>query len=237
MRGAEIRVIQGVEQVLPPADINIVIDVIRAFTVAHLAFVRGTREILLVNSVEEAMALKAQQPDYLLAGEIRGLSIPGFDLDNSPYRISLAELQGRTLVQKTTHGVTATLAALDARHVLVSGFSNALNTARFVRTLVEGAGLRRINVIASHGQDDDDLACAELIRDRILNIGAVDPDSVIERIRASRPAAKFLTGQPNGFDLRDLDFCVRAQDSDFVMQVDSSSAPPRIRRVHFVDHG
>ncbi|MDP3702197.1 MAG: 2-phosphosulfolactate phosphatase [Hylemonella sp.] len=236
MPGAEVRVIQGVDQGLPPSDINIVIDVIRAFTVAHLAFVRGTREILLVNSVEEAMALKAQQPGYLLAGEIRGLPIPGFDLDNSPYRVSLAELQGRTLVQKTTHGVTATLAALDARYVLVTGFSNASSTARFARGLVEGTGFRRINVIASHGQDDDDLACAELIRDRILNIGAVDPDSVIERIRASRPAAKFLTGQPNGFEPRDLDFCVRAYDSDFVMQVDSGSAPPRIGWGRFVDH-
>lgn len=236
MQGAEIRVIQGVDRGLPPSDINIVIDVIRAFTVAHLAFVRGAREILLVNTVEEAMALKALQPGYLLAGEIQGLPIPGFDLDNSPYRFSLVELEGRSLVQKTTHGVKATLGALDARHVLVTGLSNASSTARFARTLVQGAGLRRINVIASHGQDDDDLACAELIRDQILGIGTVDPESVVERIRASRPAAKFLHGAVNRFEPRDLDFCVCAHDSDFVMQVDSRLTPPRIRRVTVVSH-
>jgi len=59
------------------------------------------------------MALKASDPALLLAGEIKGLGIPGFDLDNSPYRVAQAKLEGRRLVQKTTNGVKATLAALD----------------------------------------------------------------------------------------------------------------------------
>jgi len=109
----EIRILQGTDRRYPDADINIVIDVIRAFTVAHVAFLRGVREILLVNTVEEAMALKASDPALLLAGEIKGLGIPGFDLDNSPYRVAQAKLEGRRLVQKTTNGVKATLAALD----------------------------------------------------------------------------------------------------------------------------
>jgi 2-phosphosulfolactate phosphatase len=227
----KIRILQGTDQTYPAADVNIVIDVIRAFTVAHVAFARGVREILLVNTVEEALALKSRRPELLLAGEIKGLGIPGFDLDNSPYRVAQAELAGRTLVQKTTNGVKATLAALAARHVFVTGYSNAGNTARHVRQLLTGSGLRTVNVIASHGQDDDDLACAEYIRDRILELQQVPPEQVVDRIRRSRPAAKFLVQPAGEFEPRDLDFCTQVRPCDFVMAVDRLSDIPSIRRL------
>jgi len=226
----DIRILQGADRPYPGADINIVIDVIRAFTVAHVAFLRGVREILLVNSVEEAMALKAGDPGLLLAGEIKGLGIPGFDLDNSPYRVAQAELEGRTLVQRTTNGVKATLAALAARHVFVAGYSSALDTARHVRHLLVRDGLRTVNVIASHAQDDDDLACAEYIRDQILGLDQLRAEDVVERIRRSRPAAKFLAEPPGDFEPRDLDACVRVVPSGFVMEVDRLGKVPSIRR-------
>lgn len=226
-----IRILQGTDQPYPDADINIVIDVIRAFTVAHIAFLRGVREILLVNTVEEAMALKARDPALLLAGEIKGLGIPGFDLDNSPYRVAQAELEGQRLVQKTTNGVKATLAALAARHVFVTGYSNAMETASHVRHILLRNGLRTVNVIASHAQDDDDLACAEYIRDQILGVHQLRPEAVVERIRRSRPAAKFLAVPAGDFEPRDLDFCVQAIPSGFVMEVDRTATVPSIRRV------
>lgn len=226
----EIRILQGADQPYPDADINIVIDVIRAFTVAHIAFLRGVREILLVNTVEEAMALRARDPDLLLAGEIKGLGIPGFDLDNSPYRVAQAELEGRCLVQKTTNGVKATLAALEARQVFVTGYSNAVNTAVHVRRLLAKKGLRTVNVIASHARDDDDLACAEYIRDQILGLDQLRAEDVVERIRRSRPAAKFLAVPAGDFEPRDLDLCVRVVPSGFVMEVDRLGKVPSIRR-------
>ena len=226
----EIRILQGTEQAYPDADINVVIDVIRAFTVAHVAFLRGAEEILLVNTVEEALALKRLHPEYLLAGEVKGLGIAGFDLDNSPFRVSQAELDGRTLVQKTTNGVKATLAALNARHVFVTGYSNATATAGHVRNLLSQGACRTVNVIASHGQDDDDLACAEYIRDLILEEQRLHPAAIIARIRQSRPAAKFLAADPGEFEPRDLDFCTRASPAEFVMEVDRSAAVPVVRR-------
>lgn len=227
----DIRILQGTDQAYPAADVNVVIDVIRAFTVAHVALMGGVREILLVNTVEEALALRQHHPDYLLAGEIKGLGIPGFDLDNSPYRVAQAALVGRTLVQKTTNGVKATLAALAAHHVFVTGYSNAATTARHVRQLLTGSGLRTVNVIASHGQDDDDLACAQYIRDQILALGQVPAQEVVQRIRRSRPAAKFLVPDPGAFEPRDLDFCTQVQPSDFVMAVDRTAAVPSIRKL------
>lgn len=225
----DLRIMRGTEQGVPAADINIVIDVIRAFTVSHVAFSKGAREIFLAHSVDEAFALKALHPDYLLAGEVGGLPIAGFDLDNSPYTVSMAEVGNRTLVQKTTHGVKATLAALNARQIFVTGFSNARQTALHVRHLAASKGYCSINVIASHAADDDDFSCAEFIRDQFFGLGQITPESVSARILNSRPARKFQPAGNIGFDPRDLAFCSIELASDFVMEVDNS--PPLARIV------
>ena len=44
----------------------VIIDVIRAFTNAAIAFSRGAKEIYPVSGVEEALQLKAQIPDSLV---------------------------------------------------------------------------------------------------------------------------------------------------------------------------
>ena len=234
MSAIEVTIIQGTASQYPRADVNIVIDVIRAFTVSHIAFLRGANEILLVNTVAEAMAIRNQNPAYKLAGEVAGLPIAGFDLDNSPHTFSLADLDGKTLVQKTTNGVKATLLALDARVTLVTGLSNAKKTADHVRKLaladgaLADAGPFKINVIASHPTYDDDLACADYIKDQILGLNSVSLAQVQRRIDTSHPAQKFFDpGQPE-FKAQDLPFCTREVPCDFVMQVEKSQPLPRI---------
>ena len=66
----EIKIVQAPLNGLPRAQVNIVIDVIRAFTVAHYAFQRGAQKILMACNVEEALSLKQQNPKFLLCGEI-----------------------------------------------------------------------------------------------------------------------------------------------------------------------
>lgn len=98
-------IIHGTEHAYPAANVNIVIDVIRAFTVSHIAFLKGVREIFLANTVEEAFAMQAENPALLLAGEIEGLPLDRFDLDNSPHTFSQAAIANTSVVLKTTNGV------------------------------------------------------------------------------------------------------------------------------------
>ncbi len=226
-----VNIIQGTDQAYPPSDVNVVIDVIRAFTVTQLAFDRGAREILLVNSVDEAFTLRSQNPGYLLAGEVDGLPIVGFDLDNSPHTFSQAELAGRSLVQKTTNGVKATLLALSAKVVLVTGLSNARTTALHVKKIAESQPTCRVNVIASHPSYDDDLACAEYIRDHLLGLNTISLAEVQHRINTSTPAKKFFDPEQPQFNHKDMPFCVAEVLCGFVMQVDTSSPRPRIVKV------
>ncbi|WP_413769809.1 2-phosphosulfolactate phosphatase, partial [Vibrio vulnificus] len=46
----------------------------------------------------------------------------GFDLDNSPKRMAGQNMTDKSLIQKTTNGVTAALGALNAKHLFVTGF-------------------------------------------------------------------------------------------------------------------
>ena len=224
-----IKIFRGNDLALPESDANIVIDVVRAFTVAHYAFLRGAQKILLVPDVEEALAVRREYPDVLLAGEIGGLPIEGFDLDNSPCRFSACDLEGRTLVQKTTNGVKAALHSLGAPLVLVTGFSNAKATAEFLVGRFGGSGAR-INLVASHPTGDEDLACAEYIRDYIAGEG-VTCDEVRDRIYRCETVKKFLDPARPEFDPNDIDFCALELPMEFVMSVRKEGRRPEIRKV------
>lgn len=65
-------------------ELGVVIDVIRAFTVAPFAAAAGASRIIPVLTLVEAFALRPRFPGALLMGEVGGLLPEGFDLDNSP---------------------------------------------------------------------------------------------------------------------------------------------------------
>ncbi len=233
-----LNILQGQDTPYPAADINIVIDVIRAFTVSHLAFSKGVDVIYLVHTVAEALALRTRHPGMLLAGEVDALPIDGFDLDNSPHTFSLAELAGKSLVQKTTNGVKATLLALNAKTVMVTGLSNARTTALHARRLAQDlarssgddATTCTINVIASHPDDDDDVAVAQYIRSIVLGQNDLLLAQVQQRISSSRPAQKFLDPAQPEFKSQDIPFCLQEAAPEFVMVVQSGQPLPKIVR-------
>ena len=71
----------------------VAVDVIRAFTTAAYAFAAGARHIYLVDSVDEALALRDADSSLLVTGEDHGsarwfrlLQFPGCDRRGRPRR-------------------------------------------------------------------------------------------------------------------------------------------------------
>jgi 2-phosphosulfolactate phosphatase len=92
---------------LRPADVVIVIDVLRATTTLTWALAAGYREVICADSIERALELRA--PGRILAGE-RGCVAPeGFDQGNSPAQAACR--RGRELVLATTNGAPTIIAA------------------------------------------------------------------------------------------------------------------------------
>lgn len=119
--------------------VAVIVDVYRAFSCSALVLQLGAQELILMESVEEALAYRSQNPSALLMGEMNGRLIPGFDLSNSPSEILRTPpglFAGRTVVQRTSSGVPGALLALQrAQVVFLGSYLNATATASAVKTL------------------------------------------------------------------------------------------------------
>ena len=169
----------------------VVIDVLRAFTTAAYAFAAGAREIELVATPEEALALKAAHPELVLVGEVGGRPIPGFDHGNSPERMATLELAGRTLVLRSSSGVQGALcAAATCSRLLLGSLVTASATLRAARSFGHDVTLLAMGAGGSDraldGPEDD--ACADLLAAALS--GEPCNRAAIEHAVRSSPSAR-----------------------------------------------
>jgi 2-phosphosulfolactate phosphatase len=117
--------------------IVIVIDVLRAFSCSALMFRYGIRDLALVRTPEEALAFRDRDADYLVAGEVKGVKVEGFDLGNSPADIvSKGEsfFRGRRVAARSSAGTQGVLAAAaHAEQVILGSYMTAAATAAYIR--------------------------------------------------------------------------------------------------------
>jgi 2-phosphosulfolactate phosphatase len=118
----------------------VVFDILRATTSMVTALAAGAEAIIPVANIPEALAIRDERPDVLLAGERNGLRIRAdqtgsvdFDLGNSPREFSAERVQGRTIVMTTTNGTRALRACENARAVLIGSFLNLRATINWLR--------------------------------------------------------------------------------------------------------
>ncbi len=202
----------GIPEVTEAPDVAVVVDVMRAFTVAAWAFARGAEKIVLAGSLEEALDLKSGHPDRVALKD--GPPMPGFDLVNSPGLLRSADLAGRTVVQKTTAGTVGALAVRDAPLVLCAGFVVADATARLLRE--RGAERVTFVVTGEDGRADEDLACAQYIAGRADGDGA-EAAGFLRRAAASRAATELAQGVRQGVHPDDVALCLEADRFPFAM--------------------
>ena len=122
-------------KLIPPGSLRggvaVVVDVLRATTVMVQALAAGCEAIIPCGEIDEAKEVAAGLPPgtALLAGERRGLPIPGFDLGNSPGEFTPEVCREKTLVMTTTNGTRAILASLEAERVYIASFTNLRATS------------------------------------------------------------------------------------------------------------
>src|SRR5947199_6928077 len=91
-----------------------IIDVFRAFTTAAVALANGASRIVMVRTVEEALALREAGVGQVCIGEVRGRAPDGFDFGNSPFEISNFDFHGKTIIQRTSAGTQGIVAGSKA---------------------------------------------------------------------------------------------------------------------------
>jgi len=199
----------------------VAVDVIRAFTTAAYAFAAGAKHIYLVDSVEEALAVKRAEPDVVLMGEDHGRRPPGFDFSNSPVAIAAADLAGRVLVQRTSAGTRGVVAARCATRLWCASLVCASATAAAV--LASGLGPPTY-VITGNFEDRpdmngaDDLATAQLI-ERARVGDNLDATRTAQFVAESDEAARTLKLGDGDAHRDDIAYATRVDAFDFAMEV------------------
>jgi 2-phosphosulfolactate phosphatase len=219
MSNLEIRRVHLQEATLAQG-VVIVIDVLRAFSVAAYAFSRGVQRLWLVRSVEDAFALREREPNALLAGEVGGRFIPGFDFNNSPSRMSAADVNGRLLIQRTGAGTQGAVGAVNATHLLICSLVNAKATALYAQKLAHTTR-ELITLFPTFYKSDEvseDSVCADYLEALLYGQDAASISLANDITRLEQAGRfDFLKFGDSDFPFEDITAILDIDRFDFVM--------------------
>jgi 2-phosphosulfolactate phosphatase len=181
-----------IETILTPAELPgithrdlgetacVVFDILRATSAFVTALQNGAKEIIPASEIPEAVAIRRERPEVLLAGERNGVKIQkwhgraaglpaeteqtgdtwagwpfdhspfDFDFGNSPREFRPEKVRGKTIISTTTNGTRALCACTGAKIVLASSFLNLAATAKFLN---QSAPKKILLVCAGTGVD------------------------------------------------------------------------------------
>lgn len=191
----------------------VVIDVLRAFTVSAYALAGGARECRLVAEVDEALELACRLPGAIVSAEVDGLPVPGVAISNSPTMVREADVEGRVLIQRTSAGTQAAVAAARADRLYAASLVVAAATARASRSERH----EPVTLVPS-GSDPEDDACATYL-EAVAGGRIPDLEALLAPLRASERYARIRSGAWPGFPPSDLDLALEADRFDFAMPV------------------
>ena len=211
-----------------------VIDVFRAFTSAAVALANGAHRIVMVGPVEEALELRRAGFGEICIGEVGGRAPEGFDFGNSPFEITSVDLQGKTVIQRTSAGTQGiVLASSHAQRLYAASLVTANATARAILsgspdtvTLVAmgGEGIKRT---------DEDELCALHLRNRIEGRSG-DPEAVRRLILAGGEVPRFHDPSRPYLHPEDVDIALDVDRYDFAVRVEIEDERPIARMEQLV---
>src|SRR6266571_777655 len=146
----------------------VVVDVIRATTVATTAVSMG-RRVFPAKTTDDACVIAATLNDPLLVGELGGNKPYGFHMTNSPVEIAASEDVHRPMVLVSSSGTQLLLNAVGSEAIYLACFRNVSAVARHIigrheRVAVLGAGSR------GQFRREDQLGCA-WVAEKLLEAG------------------------------------------------------------------
>ena len=171
-----------------------------------------------MSTVNEAFELRAQNPEFVLIGEVNGYPIEGFDLPNSPSVIEGLNFTNQRLVLRTTAGTQGVVLAAHTEHLYVASLCVATATAKSLKTLNPEAVTFVETGVRSKGGGEEDIACSDYISS-LLKEAPLSVTSIQTRVRASRAAAKFSDSENSDFPESDLEHALKIDRFVFAMKI------------------
>jgi 2-phosphosulfolactate phosphatase len=216
--------------------IAIVIDVLRAFTCGALMFHYGIDELVLVGTPQEAFEIRSKDNNYLVAGEVKGVKVDGFDLGNSPKDIlELGDhfFRGRKVVYRSSAGTQGVLAAsAGGREVILGNYLTASAIAKYLRAKDQHdlvVTILAMGYQAATKSAEDEL-CGDYI-EHLLTGRPYDHLSAAWSYLTDSYVAKLLRGELAHVAREDVVLAIQRDLFDFVMVGKSEGPYCVVRRV------
>jgi 2-phosphosulfolactate phosphatase len=213
----KIEILQFVKGAAEARGITVIIDVFRAFSTACYASDAGAARLIATGSINEALLLKRQYKNAVLAGERNEKKIEGFDFGNSPTEILKCDLSGKTFVHTTTAGTQGLVSAENADIILAGSLVNAAAIVKYIRH----ANPENVSLVAMGYRAiiaaEEDLLCATIIRDALLG----KEENYEEEISKLKTSAGKRFFDPANLDFSpptDFFLCTMLNRFDFVLK-------------------
>jgi 2-phosphosulfolactate phosphatase len=207
----------------PPAELGIVVDVLRATSTIAQALASGYERVLCCAEIEEARALRAEIADSLVGGERNAIRIDGFDVGASPREF--LDARAETLILSTTNGTRAILETARRCEIVVLG--SLLN----LEAVVHAAQATEVAVVCAGFKGSfalDDAYCAgrivQLLGSGERNDPAVAADLIAQAFPTGHAALNARTYGPPGLE-EDIAFCARESVLDVVPRLVGAVGP------------
>ena len=206
----------GIEGARLAAGTVVVIDVIRAFSVSAYALASGACECRLVAEVHEARSLAARLGRTVISAEVDGLPVEDIPMSNSPTMVLEADLDGCTLVQRSSSGTQGVVAATSAERLFAGSLVVASATAEAVRAVAP-----ELVTLVATGDDyhhPEDRACADYL-EGLLEGRRLDLKQLLQPLYTTQRYRQISAGSWPGFPASDVPLCLAADRFDFAMPV------------------
>jgi 2-phosphosulfolactate phosphatase len=202
----------------------VIIDVFRASNTILMLLDRGVSSILPVAEVEDAFRLKRKHPEYLLAGERKGLKIDGFDMGNSPHEATEQNVEGKHVIFTTSAGTQGIVHAEGAERILVGSFGNVdALTRELVDAYCQEVVLLAIGTEGLRKAVEDEM-CALYLKS-VLEGKPENMSHIIEAIHKGEGAQRLKNlGQE-----KDFPYCLNTNIFDIVPEVKKANGMFQIR--------
>ena len=203
-----------------------IIDVFRAFTTAAVSLANGASKIVMVGTVEEALALRDAGSGHVCIGEVGGRAPDGFDFGNSPFEISTIDFRDKTIIHSA--GTQGIVAASRAERLYAASLVTAEANARAIlagspdQVCLVAMGDNGIN------RTDEDELCAIHLRNRLEGRPG-DADAIRRLILAGGEVGRFHDPARPYLHPEDVDIALDIDRFDFALRVEFEDGRPVAR--------
>jgi 2-phosphosulfolactate phosphatase len=214
----DVRVASLLEGAQNAEGVVVIIDVYRAFTTEAIAFQQGVEKMILVAEIDEALKLREQGVGDLCVGEVDGKRPEGFDFNNSPHELSLADIAGKVLIHSTRAGTVGVTASKKADVI----YGGSLAVAQATVEAIQKQNAKVVTLVAmgwaGHTRTDEDEQCALYLRN-VLEGRNPDIEAVRSLILSSKESLKFGDPSKPHFYAEDRDLALQVNRADFAIRI------------------